>query len=207
MTDFANEYRRLSLVAILRGIKPSEAIAIGDALVEAGFGLIEVPLNSPDPFTSIAAMAKRFAGKALIGAGTVLTAEQAEIVADAGGQIIVAPNFDPAVAAVARERNLDYLPGIGTVTEAFAALSAGAAALKLFPAEMIPPAAVKAMLAVLPRGTHLLPVGGIDETTMGAYRKAGATGFGLGSAIYKPGMTAADVGGRAASLKAAFLAG
>ncbi len=204
MTDFATEYSRLPLVAILRGVKPDEAIAIGEALVAEGFGLIEVPLNSPDPYRSIEAMAKAFAGKALIGAGTVLTADQAETVANAGGQIIVAPNFNAEVAAVARGRSLAYLPGIGTVTEAFAALDAGAAALKLFPAEMIPPAAVKAMLAVLPKGTRLLPVGGIDETTMAPYVKAGATGFGLGSAIYKPGMSAGDVGARAKSLKAAF---
>lgn len=204
MTDFATEYARLSLVAILRGVKPEEAIAIGEALVAEGFGLIEVPLNSPDPYRSIDAMAKAFAGKALIGAGTVLTAKDAEAVANAGGQIIVAPNFNAEVAAVARTQSLAYLPGVGTVTEAFAALDAGAAALKLFPAEMIPPAAVKAMLAVLPKGTRLLPVGGIDETTMAPYVKAGATGFGLGSAIYKPGMSAGDVGARAKSLKAAF---
>lgn len=204
MTDFTLEYNRLALVAILRGVKPDEAIAIGEALVAEGFGLIEVPLNSPDPYRSIEAMAKAFAGKALIGAGTVLTARDAEAVAIAGGQIIVAPNFNAEVAAVARAKSLAYLPGVGTVTEAFAALDAGAAALKLFPAEMIPPAAVKAMLAVLPKGTRLLPVGGIDETTMAAYVKAGATGFGLGSAIYKPGMSAGDVGARAKSLKAAF---
>jgi 2-dehydro-3-deoxyphosphogalactonate aldolase len=206
MTDFTTYYGALPLVAILRGIKPSEAIDVAAILVAAGYKLIEVPLNSPDPFDSIALMSARFGDVAMIGAGTVLTTSHVASVVSAGGKLIVAPNFAPAVAAAARSANLDYLPGIGTVSEAFAALDAGATALKLFPAEMIPPAAVKAMLAVLPKGTRLLPVGGVDETTMAPYAKAGATGFGLGSAIYKPGMSVSDVAARAASLKDAWVA-
>ena len=204
MSDFARHFAALPLVAILRGLKPTEAIDTVAALIAAGFTLIEVPLNSPDPFDSIRLIADRFGDKASIGAGTVLTATQAESVFAAGGRLIVAPNFDPRVAAAARAGQGDYLPGVGTLSEAFAALEAGAAGLKLFPAEMIPPVAVKAMLAVLPKGVRLLPVGGIDETTMAAYVKAGANGFGLGSAIYKPGMSAAEVGARAISLKAAW---
>jgi 2-dehydro-3-deoxyphosphogalactonate aldolase len=149
-------------------------------------------------------MSDRFGDVAMIGAGTVLTTSHVASVVAASGKLIVAPNFAPAVAEAARTAGLDYLPGIGTVSEAFAALDSGATALKLFPAEMIPPAAVKAMLAVLPKGTRLLPVGGIDETTMMPYAKAGATGFGLGSAIYKPGMSVSDVAARAASLKEAW---
>lgn len=204
MSLFGPCFDTLPLVAILRGIRPDEAIDIAAKLVDAGFKLIEVPLNSPEPLKSIELIADRFGDSTLIGAGTVLTSNQVNDVANAGGKLIVAPNFAFAVAEAARARGLDYLPGIGTVSEAFAALDAGATALKLFPAEMIPPVAVKAMLAVLPKGTRLLPVGGIDETTMDAYAKAGAKGFGLGSAIYKPGMTAADVAARAASLRDAW---
>ena len=204
MSLFGPCFDTLPLVAILRGIRPDEAIDIAAKLVDAGFKLIEVPLNSPEPLKSIELIADRFGDSALVGAGTVLTSNQVNDVANAGGRLIVAPNFAPAVAETARAKGLDYLPGIGTVSEAFAALDAGATALKLFPAEMIPPVAVKAMLAVLPKGTRLLPVGGIDETTMAGYAKAGAKGFGLGSAIYKPGMTADDVAARAASLRDAW---
>ena len=143
---------------------------------------------------------------AIVGAGTVLTRDQVGRVADAGGRIIIAPNFDPRVAAEARRLSLAYCPGVGTVSEAFAALEAGAAALKLFPAEMIPPAAVRAMRAVLPRETRLLPVGGIDPSTMAGYVRAGANGFGLGSALYKPGQDAAATGRRAQDFMAAWQA-
>ncbi len=204
MTDFAKYFAELPLVAILRGLKPAEAVDTAAALVAAGFRLIEVPLNSPDPLASIRLMSDRFGNEALIGAGTVLTGAQVHDVLGAGGRLIVAPNFDTRVAASVQKAHGDYLPGVGTVTEAFAALEAGASGLKLFPAEVIPPAAVKAMMAVMPKGTRLLPVGGIDETTMGAYVKAGAAGFGLGSAIYKPGMAASEIGTRAAALKAAW---
>jgi 2-dehydro-3-deoxyphosphogalactonate aldolase len=204
MIDFEHAFADLPLVAILRGVTTDEAVEVGAALVAAGFRLIEVPLNSPDPLTSIRRLADRFGDVALVGAGTVLTADQVTSVADAGGRLIVAPNFSQDVAGAARQLGLDYVPGVGTVTEAFAAHDAGAAALKLFPAEMIPPAAVKAMLAVLPKGVKLLPVGGIDEGTMIDYAKAGARGFGLGSAIFKPGLSAEDVAARALLLKRAW---
>ena len=205
MTDFDTAFAANPLIAILRGLRPDEAADTAAALTGAGFTIIEVPLNSPDPLDSIARMAAAVPD-AVIGAGTVLTAEQVGAVADAGGRIVIAPNFDPRVAAEARRLNLSYCPGIGTVSEAFAALEAGAAALKLFPAEMIPPAAVKAMRAVLPRQTRLLPVGGIDPATMAGYRRAGADGFGLGSALYKPGQDAETTGRRARDFMAAWRA-
>ena len=205
MTDFDTAFAANPLIAILRGLRPDEAADTAAALTGAGFTIIEVPLNSPDPLASIARMAAAVPD-AVIGAGTVLTPEQVGAVADSGGRIVIAPNFDPRVAAEARRLNLAYCPGIGTVSEAFAALEAGAAALKLFPAEMIPPAAVKAMRAVLPRQTRLLPVGGIDPATMAGYRRAGADGFGLGSALYKPGQDAETTGRRARDFMAAWRA-
>lgn len=205
MTDFDTAFAANPLIAILRGLRPDEAADTAAALTGAGFTIIEVPLNSPDPLDSIARMAAAVPD-AVIGAGTVLTPEQVGAVAKAGGRVIIAPNFDPRVAAEARRLNLSYCPGIGTVSEAFAALEAGAAALKLFPAEMIPPTAVKAMRAVLPRQTRLLPVGGIDPATMAGYRRAGADGFGLGSALYKPGQDAETTGRRARGFMAAWRA-
>jgi 2-dehydro-3-deoxyphosphogalactonate aldolase len=180
------------LVAILRGLPLADAPAIGEALVDCGWKLIEVPLNSPDPLLSIAALAKAHPD-ALVGAGTVLTARQVQEVHDAGGQLVVAPNFNAEVVRQAVALGMVCLPGVLTATEAFAALDAGAAGLKLFPAEMIPPAAVKALRAVLPRDALLLPVGGITTGNMAAYRAAGASGFGIGSALYKPGLAAAEV--------------
>jgi len=180
------------LIAILRGLQPAEAQAIGEALVASGWKLIEVPLNSPDPLLSIATLAKAFPD-ALVGAGTVLTPEQVRQVHAAGGRLIVAPNFNAEVVREAVRLGLACLPGVLTATEAFAALDAGAAGLKLFPSEMIPPAAVKALRAVLPPKALLLPVGGITTANMAAYRAAGASGFGIGSALYQPGMAAAEV--------------
>ena len=180
------------LVAILRGLPPTDALSIGEALVGCGWKLIEVPLNSPDPLVSISSLAKTHP-EALVGAGTVLTARQVHEVHDAGGQLIVAPNFNAEVVRQAVALGMVCLPGVFTATEAFAALDAGAAGLKLFPAEMIPPAAVKALRAVLPGETLLLPVGGITTANMAGYRAAGASGFGIGSALYKPGLVAADV--------------
>src|SRR5690606_13025781 len=162
-----------------------EAVAQAAALAGAGFALIEVPLNSPEPLDSIARLAAALPD-AVIGAGTVLAAADVAAVHAAGGRLIVAPNFDPAVASEAMRLGLIYLPGIATPSEAFAALNAGAAALKLFPAEMIPPAAVRAMRSVLPRAAKLLPVGGINPQTMAAYAQAGADGFGLGQSLYRP---------------------
>lgn len=205
MTDFDTAFAANPLIAILRGLRPNEAADTALALTGAGFAILEVPLNSPDPLDSIGRMAAA-APDALLGAGTVLTPDQVGRVADAGGRIIIAPNFDPRVAAEARRRSLAYCPGVGTVSEALAALEAGAAALKLFPAEMIPPAAVKAMRAVLPRKTRLLPVGGIGPATMEEYLRAGADGFGLGSALYKPGQDAATTGRQAQEFMAAWRA-
>jgi 2-dehydro-3-deoxyphosphogalactonate aldolase len=205
MTDFDTAFAANPLIAILRGLKPDEAADTAAALTGAGFTILEVPLNSPDPLDSIRRMVTA-SPDAIVGAGTVLTRDQVGRVADAGGRIIIAPNFDPRVAAEARRLSLAYCPGVGTVSEAFAALEAGAAALKLFPAEMIPPAAVRAMRAVLPRETRLLPVGGIDPSTMAGYVRAGANGFGLGSALYKPGQDAAATGRRAQDFMAAWQA-
>lgn len=205
MTDFDTAFAANPLIAILRGLKPDEAADTAAALTGAGFTILEVPLNSPDPLDSIRRMVTA-APDAIVGAGTVLTRDQVGRVADAGGRIIIAPNFDPRVAVEARRLSLAYCPGVGTVSEAFAALESGAAALKLFPAEMIPPAAVRAMRAVLPRETRLLPVGGIDPSTMAGYVRAGANGFGLGSALYKPGQDAAATGRRAQDFMAAWQA-
>ena len=177
---------RLPLIAILRGLTPDEAPAIGAALVEPGFTLLEVPLNSPDPLRSIAALRGHFPA-ALVGAGTVLTAQQVRDVAAAGGELVVAPNFDRAVVTEAVRLGLVCVPGVLTPTEAFGALAAGAAGLKLFPAELASPAVVRALLAVLPCGTRLLPVGGITPANMADWRAAGAAGFGIGSALYRPG--------------------
>ena len=200
---FRAAMRELPLIAILRGLKPAEAAEIGEVLVEAGFRLIEVPLNSPQPLDSIALLSKRFP-QAMIGAGTVLTAADARDVASAGGELVVAPNFDRDVVAETVRLGMASLPGIMTPTEAFAALAAGAHGLKLFPAELASPAVVKALLAVLPKGTPLIPVGGVSADNLAAWRIAGAAGFGLGSSLYKPGDDAATVRAKAAAIVSAF---
>jgi 2-dehydro-3-deoxyphosphogalactonate aldolase len=182
----------LPLVAILRGITPAEAPAVGQALWDAGWRLMEVPLNSPEPLRSIELLARRFPD-ALVGAGTVRTEEEVRQVHAAGGRIIVSPHFDARVVRASLARGLASLPGVMTPSEAFAALDAGASALKLFPAEIVSPAGLKALRAVLPPGVRLLPVGGITPGTMAAWRAAGADGFGIGSALYKPGMDAGAV--------------
>jgi len=187
----------LPLIAILRGLTPEEAPAVGDALVEAGFRVLEVPLNSPRPLDSVRALAERFADRALVGAGTVLTPAAARDTVEAGGRLIISPNADPAVIAEARRLQALSLPGVFTPTEAFAALAAGAHALKLFPAEIAGPAGLKALRAVLPSDARLYAVGGVAPKTLADWRRAGASGFGIGSALYKPGMAAADVGERA----------
>jgi 2-dehydro-3-deoxyphosphogalactonate aldolase len=183
---------QLPLIAILRGLTPTEAPAIGQALVDSGFAIIEVPLNSPEPLHSIATLSRLFPNT-LIGAGTVLNAQQVKDVHATGGRLVVAPNFNPAVVAQALALNMVVLPGVATPSEAFAALDAGAHGLKLFPAEMISPATVKALRAVLPKDAALMPVGGITPDNMAAYRQAGASGFGLGSALYAPGRSAEQV--------------
>lgn len=203
LDKFSAAMQQLPLVAILRGLTPAEAPQVGDAVVEAGFWLLEVPLNSPQPLESIALLRRRFPD-ALVGAGTVLDAQQVREVHAAGGELIVAPNFNAEVLAEAARLGLVSLPGVMTPTEAFGALAAGATALKLFPAELASPAVVKALLAVLPKGTPLMPVGGITPANMGAWRDAGATGFGIGSALYKPGKSAAAVREAALDFVAAF---
>ena len=200
---WAHALDALPLVAILRGLRPDEAAAVGRALVDAGFGIIEVPLNSPQPLHSIATLVAQFT-QALIGAGTVLTVEQVGQVKAAGGQLVVAPNFDVSVVREAVRLGLVCLPGVLSASEAFAALAAGAAGLKLFPAEMIPPSAVKALRAVLAAETALLPVGGITPQSMAAYRAAGASGFGTGSALYQPGLAPGQIASNARDFAAAW---
>ncbi len=195
--------RRLPLVAILRGLTPAEAADIGDAVVQAGFGLLEVPLNSPQPLESIALLRRRFPD-ALVGAGTVLDVQQVRAVHAAGGELVVSPNFDAAVIAETARLGMVSLPGVMTPTEAFGALAAGATGLKLFPAELASPAVVKALLAVLPGNTPLMPVGGISPDNMQPWRDAGAAGFGIGSALYKPGKPASVVQADAARFVAAW---
>jgi 2-dehydro-3-deoxyphosphogalactonate aldolase len=204
--QFNQAMQMLPLVAILRGLRPSEALAIGSALEGEGWRLIEVPLNSPEPLQSIEALAAALP-RTLIGAGTVLTPQQVREVHAAGGRLVVSPNFDAEVVREAVRLGLVCLPGVATATEAFAALAAGAHGLKLFPAEMISPPVVKALRAVLSADTVLLPVGGITPASMDMYRKAGANGFGLGSALYQPGMGAASVAANARGFIAAWRAG
>lgn len=194
---FDAAFAQCPLVAILRGVKPDEVEDIGEALVSAGFTLIEVPMNSPDPLESVSRLAKRFEGRAQIGAGTVLTEAQVAAVQAAGGTMIISPNANLKVIAASAAAGLVSLPGISTMSEAFAALDAGATALKLFPAEAANPVVLKAMRAVLPKDARVLPVGGISPDNMDPWLAAGANGFGLGSALYKVGLSAEQVGANA----------
>jgi 2-dehydro-3-deoxyphosphogalactonate aldolase len=195
---------RCPLIAILRGVRPNEVAAIAAALETAGIAIVEVPLNSPDPLASIAALARDFGARLMIGAGTVMTAAQVAAVAHAGGRLIVTPHADPAITRAAKTHGLIAVPGFFTPAEAFAMLAAGADALKLFPAEAASPAVLRALRAVLPADTAVLPVGGIDAGNIPAWRAAGAAGFGIGSAIYKPGDTAAIVTAKARALLASL---
>ncbi len=192
------------LIAILRGVKPDEVLAIGDALYAAGFRIIEVPLNSPKPLESIQLLAEHFGAEALIGAGTVLNLAQMEAVALSGGRLIVMPHADINIVQAARQRGLAVLPGIATPTEAFSAIHAGADGLKLFPAEAASPAVLRSLRAVLPPALPVLPVGGIGVENMAPWIAAGASGFGLGSSLYKPGFTPAEVSQRAHACIAAW---
>ena len=193
LEGFHAHLRECPLVAILRGLTPDEAEPVGEALVEAGLRLIEVPLNSPQPLESIARLAARFGEVATIGAGTVTTVAQVAEVRDSGGTLIVSPHTDERVIAATAAEGLVSLPGFLTPSEALAALGAGAHGLKLFPAEAVSPAALKAQRAVLPREVPILPVGGIGPDSLAPWLAAGADGFGLGSALYRPGLTAAEV--------------
>jgi 2-dehydro-3-deoxyphosphogalactonate aldolase len=199
--------RRCPLIAILRGVTPQEVVGIGEAVFDAGFSLIEVPLNSPDPLDSVARLAQAFAGRAVIGAGTVLEEQEVEAVHAAGATMIISPNANIEVIERTVRAGLVSLPGIDTPSEAFAALRAGATALKLFPAEGASPSVLKAMRAVLPASVRVFPVGGITPDNMSGWLKAGAAGFGLGSALYTPGSTPEQVSIRARKFVAALAAG
>lgn len=192
------------LVAILRGVRPEEVAALADALIEAGIGRIEVPLNSPDPLNSIRRLAEHVGEDALIGAGTVLSAAEVRRVADAGGRLIVSPNADPDVIAETKRRGLTSYPGIFTATEAFTALKAGADALKAFPAFLLAPKGVGAIRAVLPEETKIFMVGGVGPTDFADYLSSGASGFGLGSNLYSPGDGPDEVARRARAAVAAW---
>lgn len=204
MLTFSDALSRCPLVAILRGVKPFEAVEIGQALVDASFAIIEVPLNSPDPLESISLLVKAFGSKVLVGAGTVTSADQVIEVGEVGGRLIVMPHADASVVRAAKAGGLYALPGFATPTEAFAMIAAGADGLKLFPAEANPPKVLKALRAVLHKEMPVLPVGSITPDNMAEYWAAGANGFGLGSALYKPGARPAQVAASAAQFVAAL---
>ena len=204
--QFDRLFGECPLIAILRGVKPEEAEAIGDALVEGGIRIIEVPLNSPGPLGSIKRLSMRLEGRAMVGAGTVLRVDQIEPIRAAGGRLIVSPSTSTAVIAATVAADMVSCPGYFTPSEAFAAIDAGAHALKLFPAEAASPAVVRAQRAVLPKDLRLIVVGGIGPDTMEPWFAAGADGFGLGSGIYRPGQTAADTLDKARAFQAALAA-
>jgi 2-dehydro-3-deoxyphosphogalactonate aldolase len=195
---------RRPLVAILRGIRPEETAGIIDALVEAGFEAIEIPLNSPEPFRSIEIAAKRAPAACLIGAGTVLSADEVGKLGDAGGRLMVSPNVDAGVIRAASEKGMVTMPGVFTATEALLAASAGASALKFFPASVLGPSGINAIRAVLPKAMEVGAVGGVSERDFDTYAKAGIRIFGLGSSLYKPGATAAEIGAKARIVIAAY---
>lgn len=192
------------LVAILRGVKPEETVAIVGVLIEAGMTAIEIPLNSPDPFRSIAAAVKLAPSGVLIGAGTVLTAADVDRLDDAGGRLMVSPNVDTEVLALAHRHGMVTLPGVFSPTEALLAVRAGASGLKFFPASVLGAAGIAAIRAVLPAGVMIAAVGGVSDQNFAEYVKGGVTAFGLGSSLYKPGMTAAEVAARAKATLAAY---
>ena len=193
MANFLSYLKKYPLIAILRGITPAEVIKISEVLVNKNFKIIEIPLNSPDPIKSIEMLVSHFKDEAIIGAGTVMDLESIKMIAEAGARLSVMPNGNVRIVKAAKARGLITIPGVYTPTEAFAMIESGADALKLFPAEGAPPMVLKAMKAVLPTAVPILPVGSITPDKMAEYQKAGANGFGLGSALYKPGMTVDEV--------------
>jgi len=201
---FSQALKACPLIAILRGVQPNEVMAVTEVLLDAGITLVEVPLNSPDPLHSIAIMAEGFGDRALIGAGTVIDIQDVKRVAEAGGRMIISPNANVEVIVETKRQGMWSLPGVSTPTEAFAALQAGADVLKLFPAEAMPPNVVKALMAVLPKGVTLLPVGGIDADNMSSYMQAGCTGFGIGSSLYKPGKSIKEIARSAKTIVSAY---
>lgn len=192
------------VIAILRGVAPDEVLAVAQALLRAGLGVIEVPMNSPQPLQSIARLSAAHGAQALVGAGTVLTPEDVDAVADAGARLVLAPNFDAAVVRRAKARGLWAMPGVATPSEGFAALAAGADGLKLFPGEMLGPPVLKAWRAVFPRHVPLYAVGGVGADNLAAYRAAGAVGAGVGSSLYTPGLEPGEIERRARVLLAAW---
>jgi 2-dehydro-3-deoxyphosphogalactonate aldolase len=191
--NFEDAFRQMPVIAILRGVKPTEAVAIAEAVLESGIRVIEIPLNSPDPLTSIRQVADGLAGRAVVGAGTVLSEAEVDHVVESGGRIIVSPNMDPQVIRKTKARGLVSAPGIMTPSEAFAALAAGADVLKMFPGELFTVPVIQAVAAVLPKTSVLVLVGGVTPDAIGAFRGSPVAGFGVGSSIYKPNMSAADV--------------
>lgn len=197
MSNWQNAVKENPLIAILRGLDPACAVATADVLVAAGFRIIEVPLNSPQPLVSIERIAEKYGEEIVVGAGTVLSSEDVTAVVNAGGDIIVSPNMNPAVGSRAKALGAIWCPGVMTPSEAFSALDLGAAVLKFFPAELVPPNAIRAMRAVLPKDAMVAAVGGITPQSMAEYRAAGADSFGLGSALFKPTYDLEDLGRRA----------
>jgi 2-dehydro-3-deoxyphosphogalactonate aldolase len=206
VTPFDSWLQKSPLIAILRGVRPHEVCEIAAAIIDAGILIIEVPLNSPEPFDSIRRAASAFGSRALVGAGTVLRPEDAVAVHAAGGALVVTPHADAAVVARTRELGMIAVPGFFSPTEAFHMIELGAAGLKLFPAEAASPRVLRSLRAVLPRTVPILPVGGIDAATIGGWLEAGADGFGIGSALYKPGLDSKEVAERARALMAALTA-
>jgi len=204
VSPFIAAISQMPLIAILRGLRPSEAVAVADALVTAGFKLIEVPLNSPEPFKSIEILAKHLAGDCVVGVGTVLRVEDVSSVTSAGGQFIVAPNLSREVGDAAKKNGLTWCPGVLTPSEAFEAVDQGADLLKIFPAELVSPAGVRALRAVLPPRVLIAAVGGITPQSMEDYVAAGSNGFGLGSSLYKAGMSPGEVKERAIRFTSEF---
>ena len=197
MIDLTTAFATNPLIAILRGLRPENALPVSDTLISAGFRIIEVPLNSPDPLDSIHQIAERYGAQAIIGAGTVLNVAQVEAVAEAGGRIIVSPNMNPDVGHAAVQRGLYWAPGVMTPSEAFSALDLGASILKFFPAELLPPSAIAAMRAVLPQDAVIAAVGGITPDSLASYHAVGVNGFGLGSALFKQDYTPDEIDRRA----------